>query len=96
MIHCLWKYYPELTLEDFKLQFFCLIGGRVCNPRQQQNVVNICLLSLSARTYITYTLQTLVEQTANYQSFMQSISALKRKGVASLYQFVPWHKLSSM
>ena len=25
---------------------------------------------------------------------MQSISALKRKGVASLYQFVPWHKLS--
>ena len=27
---------------------------------------------------------------------MQAISALKRKGVASLYQFVPWHKLSSM
>ena len=25
---------------------------------------------------------------------MQAISALKRKGVASLYQFVPWHKLS--
>ena len=25
---------------------------------------------------------------------MQAISALKRKGVASLYQFVPWYKLS--
>ena len=25
---------------------------------------------------------------------MLAISALKRKGVASLYQFVPWHKLS--
>ena len=23
-------------VEDFKLQFVCLIGGRVCNPRQQQ------------------------------------------------------------
>ena len=27
---------------------------------------------------------------------MQAISALKRKGVASMFQFVPWHKLSSM
>ena len=25
---------------------------------------------------------------------MQAISALKRKGVASMFQFVPWHKLS--
>ena len=25
---------------------------------------------------------------------MQAISALKRKGVASLYKFVPWRKLS--
>ena len=25
---------------------------------------------------------------------MQAISALKRKGVASMYQFVPWNKLS--
>ena len=25
---------------------------------------------------------------------MQAISALKRKGVASMCQFVPWHKLS--
>ncbi len=24
---------------------------------------------------------------------MQAISALKRKGVASMFQFVPWHKL---
>ena len=32
-------------VEDFKLQFICLIGGRGCNPRQQQNVVNICLCS---------------------------------------------------
>ena len=26
-----------------KLQFICLIGGRVCNPRQQQYVVNVYL-----------------------------------------------------
>ena len=32
-----------------KLQFICLIGGRVCNPRQQQNVVNICLCSRAKR-----------------------------------------------
>ena len=25
---------------------------------------------------------------------MQAISALKRKGVASMFQFVHWHKLS--
>ena len=25
---------------------------------------------------------------------MQAISALKRKGVASMFQFVPWYKLS--
>ena len=25
---------------------------------------------------------------------MQAISALKRKGVASMFQFVSWHKLS--
>ncbi len=25
---------------------------------------------------------------------MQAISALKRKGVASMFQFVPWNKLS--
>ena len=25
---------------------------------------------------------------------MQAISTLKRKGVASMFQFVPWHKLS--
>ena len=25
---------------------------------------------------------------------MQAISVLKRKGVASMFQFVPWHKLS--
>ena len=25
------------------LQFACLIGGRVCNPRQQQNALNIYL-----------------------------------------------------
>jgi|GEM_PF-4212111 len=25
---------------------------------------------------------------------MQAISALKRKGVACMFQFVPWHKLS--
>ena len=25
---------------------------------------------------------------------MLAISALKRKGVASMFQFVPWHKLS--
>ena len=25
---------------------------------------------------------------------MQAISALKRKGVACLFQIVPWHKLS--
>ena len=25
---------------------------------------------------------------------MQAISALKRKGVASMFQFVPWHKLN--
>ena len=25
---------------------------------------------------------------------MQAISALKRKGVARMFQFVPWHKLS--
>ena len=24
-----------------KLQFVCLIGGRGCNPRQQQNALNI-------------------------------------------------------
>ena len=35
-------------------------------------------------------------QFAVYQSFMQAISALKHKGVASLFQFVVWHKLSSM
>ena len=27
---------------------------------------------------------------------MQAIIALKRKGVACMYQFVPWHKLSNM
>ena len=27
---------------------------------------------------------------------MQAISALKRKGVASMFQFVPWHKLSNV
>ena len=27
--------------EDFKLQFIFLIGGRVCNPRQQKNALNI-------------------------------------------------------
>ena len=25
---------------------------------------------------------------------MQTISVLKRKGVACMFQFVPWHKLS--
>ena len=25
---------------------------------------------------------------------MQAISVLKRKGVACMFQFVPWHKLS--
>ena len=25
---------------------------------------------------------------------MQAISALKHKGVACMFQFVPWHKLS--
>ena len=35
-----------------------------------------------------------IENASNYQSFMQAISALKRKGVASMFQFVPWHKLS--
>ncbi len=25
---------------------------------------------------------------------MQALSVLKRKGVASMFQFVPWHKLS--
>ena len=33
------------------------------------------------------------ENASNYQSFMQ-ISVLKRKGVASMFQIVPWHKLS--
>ena len=28
-------------IEAFKLQFIFLIGGRVCNPRQQQNALNI-------------------------------------------------------
>ena len=37
-----------------KLHFVFLIGGRVCNPRQQ-HALNIYLSSLSARTYITYT-----------------------------------------
>ena len=36
-------------VEDFKLQFIFLIGGRVFNPRQQQNVVNICLCSRAKR-----------------------------------------------
>ena len=27
---------------------------------------------------------------------MQAISALKRKGVASMFQFVSWHKLSKV
>ena len=27
---------------------------------------------------------------------MQAISALKRKDVVSMYQFVPWHKLSNV
>ena len=27
---------------------------------------------------------------------MQAISALKRKGVACMFQFVPWHKLSKV
>ena len=27
---------------------------------------------------------------------MQAISALKRKGVACMFQFVPWHKLSNV
>ena len=27
---------------------------------------------------------------------MQALSALKRKGVASMFQFVPWHKLSNV
>ena len=26
-----------------KLQFICLIGGRVCNPRQQQALHYLCL-----------------------------------------------------
>ena len=32
-----------------KLQFVYLIGGRVFNPRQHQNVVNICLCSRAKR-----------------------------------------------
>ena len=46
-----------------KLQFICLIGGRVFNPRQQQYVVNVYLWSLSARTYITYNFTYLLHTT---------------------------------
>ena len=49
-----------------KLQFICLIGGRVCNPRQQQYVVNVYLWSLSARTYITYNLTYLLHTTTQF------------------------------
>ena len=48
-----------------KLQFICLIGGRVCNPRQQQYVVNVYLWSLSARTYITYLFNILITYYSN-------------------------------
>ena len=36
-----------------KLQFICLIGGRVCNPRQQQ-VLSIYLWSLCDYKQIIY------------------------------------------
>ena len=49
-----------------KLQFICLIGGRVFNPRQQQYVVNVYLWSLSARTYITYNFTYLLHTTTQF------------------------------
>ena len=33
------------------------------SPRRQQNVLNICLLSLSTRTYMAYSLLILIEHT---------------------------------
>ena len=38
---CLFRAFCKHFVEDFKLQFIFLIGGRVCNPRQQQNALNI-------------------------------------------------------
>ena len=37
---CLFRH-SETFVEAFKLHFVCLIEGRVCNPAQQQNALNI-------------------------------------------------------